>query len=138
MANHDDTLQTFRKELTEQGILHDGDTIGTDDQTLLSVFTPNSHHRCPLTQVLFLVRRFLRARKFDLPQAKKMFEECQNWRSTVEGVGIDELYRRIDPFDVSPLLPQASLSIPLPLSHICRQYPEREAVFDCWPLWCAE
>ncbi|KAF9049609.1 CRAL/TRIO domain-containing protein, partial [Hymenopellis radicata] len=72
--------------------LNDGDSIGTDDETLL---------------------RFLRARKFHLKQAKQMFRDCQEWRQTVEGVGIDELYRRIDPFD----------------------YPERAAVFDSWPLW---
>jgi hypothetical protein len=29
-----------------------------------------------------------------------MIQDCQEWRRTVEGVGIDELYRRIDPFDV--------------------------------------
>ena len=29
-----------------------------------------------------------------------MWENCQNWRKTVEGVGIDELYRRLDPYDV--------------------------------------
>jgi hypothetical protein len=45
-------------------------------------------------------RRFLRARRFDLKQTKKMFADCQQWRSTVEGVGVDELYRRLDPFDV--------------------------------------
>ncbi|KAJ3571562.1 hypothetical protein NP233_g3671 [Leucocoprinus birnbaumii] len=85
-------LERFRKELVADDLLHDGDSIGTDDETLL---------------------RFLRARKFDLAQSKKMFADCQNWRKTVEGVGIDELYRKIDPFD----------------------YPEREAVFDCWPMW---
>src|SRR5882762_6831611 len=30
-----------------------------------------------------------------------MFADCQEWRRTVEGVGIDELYRTLDPFDVS-------------------------------------
>jgi hypothetical protein len=29
-----------------------------------------------------------------------MFANCQEWRATVEGVGIDELYKQIDPFDV--------------------------------------
>ena len=33
-----------------------------------------------------------------------MFKDCQEWRKTVEGVGIDELYKRIDPFDVSHLV----------------------------------
>ncbi|KAG6878089.1 hypothetical protein C0993_012416 [Termitomyces sp. T159_Od127] len=85
-------VKGFRQQVLSEGILHDGDSVGTDDETLL---------------------RFLRARKFDLLAAKKMLKDCQDWRRTVEGVGIDELYRRIDPFD----------------------YPEREAVFQCWPMW---
>ncbi|OCH91865.1 CRAL/TRIO domain-containing protein, partial [Obba rivulosa] len=88
----DKTLQKFRHELVEQDLLHEGDSIGTDDATL---------------------RRFLRARGFNLEKAIQMWRNCQNWRKTVEGVGIDELYRRIDPFD----------------------YPEREHVFECWPLY---
>lgn len=47
-----------------------------------------------------VARRFLRARKFNLKLSKEMLRECQHWRGTIEGVGIDELYRRIDPFDV--------------------------------------
>jgi len=47
-----------------------------------------------------LYRRFLRARKYDLVQAKKMFQDCQHWRKTVYGVGIDKLYDQMDPFDV--------------------------------------
>src|SRR4051794_17502138 len=53
-----------------------------------------------MTQCSYLHRRFLRARKYDLAHAKKMFKDCQHWRKTVSGVGIDELYRRTDPFDV--------------------------------------
>ncbi|KAI3607698.1 sec14 cytosolic factor [Moniliophthora roreri] len=90
--NHQTILETFRRELFDEGILHEGDTIGTDDETL---------------------KRFLRARKYDLVQAKKMFVDAQQWRKTTEGIGIDELYRRIDPFD----------------------YPDREIVFECWPIW---
>lgn len=30
-----DTLKTFREELFAEGILHEGDSIGTDDSTLL-------------------------------------------------------------------------------------------------------
>lgn len=30
-----DTLKTFREQLFAEGILHDGDSIGTDDLTLL-------------------------------------------------------------------------------------------------------
>jgi hypothetical protein len=32
---HDEILKTFRRELFEEGILHEGDTLGTDDETLL-------------------------------------------------------------------------------------------------------
>jgi hypothetical protein len=37
MANqvHGETLKRFREELYAEGILHDGDTIGTSDGTLL-------------------------------------------------------------------------------------------------------
>jgi len=82
-------LAQFRSELFSEGILHEGDTIGTDDGTL---------------------KRFLRARKYNLADAKKMFIDAQNWRKKVN---LDELYSELDPFD----------------------YPEREAVFDCWPMW---
>ncbi|KAI0917030.1 hypothetical protein AcW2_007271 [Taiwanofungus camphoratus] len=88
----DAILKQFREQLAQQDLLLDGDTIGTDDATLL---------------------RFLRARHFDLKAATAMWSDCQHWRKTVEGVGIDELYRQLDPFD----------------------YPEREKVFECWPLW---
>ncbi|KAI8994113.1 CRAL/TRIO domain-containing protein [Trametes punicea] len=85
-------LKQFRDVLVQRDLIHDGDTIGTDDETLL---------------------RFLRARQFNLQQSTIMWENCQRWRKTVEGVGIDALYREIDPFD----------------------YPERDIVFDCWPLY---
>ena len=29
-----------------------------------------------------------------------MWRKCVEWRKTVGGVGIDELYRRVDPWDV--------------------------------------
>lgn len=35
--NQDDTLYRFRSELVAEGYLHDGDSIGTDDETLLYV-----------------------------------------------------------------------------------------------------
>ncbi|KAI0354930.1 CRAL/TRIO domain-containing protein [Trametes cingulata] len=85
-------LNQFREALVQQDLIHDGDSIGTDDETLL---------------------RFLRARGYNLKHAILMWKNCQHWRKTVEGVGIDELYRQIDPFD----------------------YPERDLVFDCWPLY---
>lgn len=33
-------LQTFREQLYAEDILHDGDTVGTDDETLLYALTP--------------------------------------------------------------------------------------------------
>ncbi|KAJ7600531.1 hypothetical protein C8J56DRAFT_910543 [Mycena floridula] len=81
MSDHElETVAIFRQQLYDEDILHDGDSIGSDDETLL---------------------RFLRARKLDLKAAKKMFKDCQLWRKTVEGIGIDELYRKMDPWDAS-------------------------------------
>ncbi|KZP33543.1 CRAL/TRIO domain-containing protein [Athelia psychrophila] len=91
-SDQDEILAQFRAVLTEEGLLHDGDSIGTDDSTL---------------------KRFLRARKYNLRDSKKMWKDCQHWRSTVEGVGVDQLYRTLDPFD----------------------YPERDKVFKSWPMW---
>ena len=34
---HEETLKQFRKELYSEGVLHDGDSVGTDDNTLLYV-----------------------------------------------------------------------------------------------------
>ncbi|KIJ54820.1 hypothetical protein M422DRAFT_24710 [Sphaerobolus stellatus SS14] len=91
-VDHAKILTEFRKQVESEGILKAGDTIGTDDYTLL---------------------RFLKARDFDIKNAKSMLEKCQHWRKTVEGVGLDTLYDEIDPFD----------------------YPERDTVFKYWPLW---
>ncbi|KAG9315901.1 CRAL-TRIO domain-containing protein [Chiua virens] len=87
-----DTLNVFREQVFAEGILHEGDSIGTDDSTLL---------------------RFLRARKFNLNESKKMLKNCQHWRKTVSGIGIDELKDRMDPFD----------------------YPGREEVFKSWSMY---
>lgn len=90
--DQDALLKQFREELTKEGLLHEGDSIGTDDRTLM---------------------RFLRARQLNLKNAMIMWKNCYEWRKSAEGVGIDELYRRIDPFD----------------------YPERNHVFQFWPLF---
>ncbi|KIK65949.1 hypothetical protein GYMLUDRAFT_38415 [Collybiopsis luxurians FD-317 M1] len=87
--SQDKILSEFREQLFSEGILHEGDTIGTDDATL---------------------SRFLRARKYNLTAAKKLFIDAQNWRKSTR---LDELYSSLDPFD----------------------YPEREAVKDCWEIW---
>ncbi|KAG6334075.1 hypothetical protein ID866_5007 [Astraeus odoratus] len=57
--------------------------------------------------------RFLRARKFNLNEAKKMIANAQHWRKTVGGVGIDEMYKRLDLFD----------------------YPGRDQVFKSWSMY---
>lgn len=48
MANpvtvHGEKLKQFREDLYAEGILHDGDTIGTDDGTLLYVYNSRSTH----------------------------------------------------------------------------------------------
>ncbi|KAH9953899.1 CRAL-TRIO domain-containing protein [Russula dissimulans] len=56
--------------------------------------------------------RFLKARGYNASQAKQMILDCIHWRRTVEDVGIEELYRLIDPFD----------------------FPGREGVFGSWPM----
>jgi hypothetical protein len=99
-------LKQFRDELTKENLLHEGDSIGTDDATLLyvSAVSPSPSDVSPS-----LLRRFLRARQFNLKNAKVMWKNCYEWRKTAEGVGIDELYRRIDPFDVRA--PTLSLAV---------------------------
>ncbi|KAF8501552.1 CRAL-TRIO domain-containing protein [Russula emetica] len=57
-------------------------------------------------------RRFLKARGYNASQAKQMILDCIQWRRTVEDVGIEELYRSIDPFD----------------------FPGRQCVFESWPM----
>ena len=96
-------LHEFRNELVQQGLLHDGDSIGTDDETLSYVngfVQPVYFYSRPTSIHSFIRRRFLRARHYNLKQSILMWKNCQHWRSTVEDVGIDQLYRDIDPFDV--------------------------------------
>ncbi|KZT40599.1 CRAL/TRIO domain-containing protein [Sistotremastrum suecicum HHB10207 ss-3] len=87
-----ETLIKFRDELRTEGIVGESDSWGTDDDCLI---------------------RFLRARKFNIKAAKTMFKKCSEWRRTIGGVGIDQLYTEIDPWD----------------------YPERKEVFKKWPIW---
>ena len=65
-----------------------------------------------------------------------MVLDCVHWRRTVEDVGIEELYRRIDPYDVrsshdwrSPIRFQIFRNLP-----DLRQFPGREEVFESWPM----
>ena len=55
-----------------------------------------------------------------------MWKNCHDWRQNAEGVGIDELYRRIDPFDVSLYTapPSSHFSLifaPVPRTRPCLQ-----------------
>ncbi|EJC98105.1 CRAL/TRIO domain-containing protein [Fomitiporia mediterranea MF3/22] len=87
-------LHTFRRELLEEGAITDeGDSLGT--------------------QYDWVLLRFLRARKYNLKNAKIMIKNCIEWRKTAQGVGVDQLYRNLDPYD----------------------YPERQEVFKYWPIW---
>ncbi|KAI5986149.1 CRAL-TRIO domain-containing protein [Pisolithus albus] len=92
VRQQEDILEQFRRQVFQEDIVREGDSIGTDDLTLL---------------------RFLRARKFNLDEAKKMIKGAQQWRKTVAGVGIDELYNQLDIFD----------------------YPGREQVFRSWSMF---
>jgi len=40
--------------------------------------------------------RFLRARKFDVKLAEKLFVDCEKWRAEYAGVGVEELVRTFD------------------------------------------
>lgn len=71
-----------------------------DDHTLTYVPFIQISSSAP---VQLLHRRFLKARGYNASHAKQMVLDCVHWRRTVEDVGIEELYRRIDPYDVRPL-----------------------------------
>lgn len=55
---------------------------------------------CKLAHALRLLRRFLRARGFNLNDAHTMLVACLEWRRTVDGKGLATLYKEMDPFDV--------------------------------------
>ncbi|MBW0508520.1 hypothetical protein O181_048235 [Austropuccinia psidii MF-1] len=85
-------LNEFKLELHQEGHSIENTTLGSDDQTLI---------------------RFLKARKFNLDSAKKMIKQCLQWRHQFEGIGIDGLYKELDPFD----------------------FPHRDQVFKFWPIY---
>ncbi|KAI0303664.1 CRAL-TRIO domain-containing protein [Multifurca ochricompacta] len=74
-----------------------------NERTFLESSMPKDDHT---------LMRFLKARGYSATQAKLMILDCINWRRTVEDVGIDELYRRIDPYD----------------------FPGREEISESWPM----
>ncbi|KAI0300807.1 CRAL-TRIO domain-containing protein [Russula brevipes] len=84
-------LDVLRIELQDEPAFHDG-TVPDDDYTLTSALP--------------------KGRGYNASHAKQMILDCIHWRRTVEDVGIEELYRRIDPFD----------------------FPAREEVFESWPM----
>lgn len=75
--------------------------------------------------------RFLRARKFNLNETKRMVKNCQHWRQTVSGIGIDELNNRMDPFDVS----NKCCEILVVFDHPWSKCPGREEVFKSWSMY---
>jgi hypothetical protein len=100
-------LDVLRLELQDEPAFHEG-TVPRDDHTLTLVpSVPHPRSVCSFTPPPFPVsayRRFLKARGYNASQAKQMILDCIHWRRTVEDVGIEELYRRIDPFDVRSAL----------------------------------
>ena len=58
-----------------------------------------------------------------------MLKNCQHWRQSVSGIGIDELNNKMDPFDVSDLVCEALVILP-PF-----KYPGREEVFKSWSMY---
>lgn len=60
-----------------------------------------------------------------------MIINAQNWRKTVNEIGLDKLYSEMDPLDVCPFQSDFHKS----RYQLFFQYPERKAVFDCWPLY---
>jgi hypothetical protein len=81
-----------------------------------------------------LHRRFLKARGYNASQAKQMILDCVHWRQTVEDVGIEELYRRIDPYDVRRTDSPPTRFRLFRNSSDLRQFPGREDVFESWPM----
>jgi hypothetical protein len=88
-------IKQFREECTHDGILAEGDEMNED--WVLMYVTPIMLRVYNLRHV---ISRFLRARQHNIPKAKIMLKNCIQWRQTVGGNGIDDLYRKIDPFDV--------------------------------------
>lgn len=58
-------------------------------------------------------RRFLRARQFKVDKAFAMYKTTVEWRRGVEGVGLNKLYREMDPF----------------------RFEGREVMFKYWPMY---
>lgn len=44
-------LKEFRQQVEEEGIIHDGDTVGTDDETLLWLLSDVIELQCQLTVI---------------------------------------------------------------------------------------
>lgn len=44
-------LKEFRQQVEEEGIIHDGDTVGTDDDTLLWLLSDDVELQCLLTVI---------------------------------------------------------------------------------------
>ena len=59
-----------------------------------------------------------------------MWKNSHQWRATVEGVGIDELYKEIDPFDVS-IRTQTPRSVYAHLEYIANVPSSTQNVITC-------
>lgn len=89
-AEKQEILLKFRETLVEKGLLDETSTMGSDDGTL---------------------NRFLRARRYNLQDSTKMWADAYEWRKSCEGDGIDALYERLDPCDVSLCLEQLVVAL---------------------------
>jgi hypothetical protein len=114
LASVSQPLDVLRLDLQNEPTFEES-SIPKDDHTLTFVQSPLLYEPLHLNffwelprhrpaPVNVAHRRFLKARGYSASQAKQMILDCIEWRRTVEDVGIEELYRSIDPFDVRSVL----------------------------------
>ncbi len=116
-------------------------TIHSRSSSLCPTLCPTYFALPRTSRVNVAHRRFLKARGYNASQAKQMMLDCIQWRRTVEDVGIEELYRSIDPFDVRSA---PSLLHSFPCAFQCpsdlqsfyssTQFPRRQGIFESWPM----
>ena len=90
-----EALEQFRANLTEAKLYtpsHPGAKASHTDATLLLVIIYIIGD-IRIRALCVICRRFLRARKFDLPKAAQQFKNAEEWRKTND---VDNLYRTFD------------------------------------------
>jgi hypothetical protein len=91
-----DALDELRRQLA--GVEVNDGLMVLDDRTLASVLCFCCSEAAPNK----ISSRFLRARAYVVKDARKLLLDCLEWRKTLLNVGMTELYREMDPFDVRP------------------------------------